>query len=339
MTDSLEIFAAVRGLPEQCRSAARAEPLGPLPPGEGISAVLLVGMGGSGVAGDITLAVAGPTCNVPMLVHKSYECPAFVGPDTLVISISFSGDTSETTEVTRAALDAGARVVVVSSGGELAEIAKDSGSAFWQVDGSIPAPRCAVAAMSLPVLLTLEALGLCEPLTGHIDAAIVQLERRREELSAEGNPAQTLARRIGRTLPIVYGGGDLGTAAAVRWKSQFNENPKVAAFMNVMPELTHNEVCGWGQHGDMTRQVFSLIQLRHDFEHPSVVRGLELVAEISEEIVAGVHTVAASGRGRLAQIFDLILFGDFVSLYMAFAEGIDPGPVPILDELKAQLRL
>src|SRR4051812_31049632 len=115
MTDSLEIFAAARGLPEQCREAAGAEALGRLPARGGISAVLLVGMGGSGVAGDITRAVAAPTCKVPMIVHKSYECPAFVGPDTLVIAISFSGDTSETIEVTRSALDAGARVVVVAS--------------------------------------------------------------------------------------------------------------------------------------------------------------------------------------------------------------------------------
>lgn len=338
MTDSLDISAATAGLPAQCRKAADSSPLGALPVGEGISSVVLVGVGGSGVAGDIARAVAGPTCPVPISVLKSYECPAFVGPDTLVVAISFSGDTSETVEVARSALDAGARLVVVASGGQLAEIAKDSGVALWQVDDTLPAPRTAVAAMSLPVLLTLEALGLCEPLAGHIDAAISQLESRAAELSVTGSPAQKLARRIGRTIPIVYGGGDLGTAAAVRWKSQFNENPKIPSFMNVMPELAHNEVCGWAQHGDMTRQVFSLIQLRHGFEHPKVARGLDLVGEISEEIVAGVHTVVAAGVGHLAQVFDLIMFGDYVALHMALAEGIDPGPVPILDELKDQLR-
>ncbi len=339
MTDSLDIFGATMRLPEQCRQAADSTPLGSLPAATGVSAVLLVGVGGSGVAGDVARAVAGPTCPVPLAVLKSYECPSYVGPDTLVVAISFSGDTAETIEVSRSALDAGARLVVVASGGELAELAKSSGSALWQVDSTIPAPRSAVAAMSIPVLLTLEALGLCEPLAGDIDAAVAQLKLRRDELSAPNNAAAKLARRIGRTLPIVYGGGDMGTAAAVRWKSQFNENPKVASFMNVMPELAHNEVCGWAQHGDMTRQVFTLIPLRHGFEHPRVARGLELVAEISEEIVAGVHSVVAGGEGRLAQILDLIIFGDFVSLYMAQAEGVDPGPVPVLDELKAQLRI
>src|SRR5690606_16016870 len=140
---------------------------------------------------------------------------------------------------------------------------------------------------------------------------------------------------IGRTLPIVYGGGALGAVAAARWKAQFNENPKVAAFANVVPELTHNEVCGWAQHGDATRQVFTLVTLRHDFEHPRVARRFEIVTEVCEEIVASVQTVTAAGDGPLAQVLDLALVGDVVSLRMAGAEGVDPGPVPLLDDIKA----
>jgi len=146
-----------------------------------------------------------------------------------------------------------------------------------------------------------------------------------------------LARRIGRTIPLVYGGGPLGAAAATRWKCQVNENAKAPAFANRLPEVCHNEVAGWGQHGDVTRQVISLVQLRHDFEHPQVGRRFELVDDLVAEVVAGIHDVHAEGDGPLAQLFDLVLQGDFVSLHLAVDAGVDPGPIAALDYIKAGL--
>ena len=189
------------------------------------------------------------------------------------------------------------------------------------------------------MFIVLERMGLLDGASSWIDHAVTQLSLRRDELATDSNPASELARRLGRTLPIVYGGGSLGEVAAWRWKGQFNENPKIASFANRIPELTHNEICGWGQHGDVTRQVFSLVLLRHGFEHPQVARRFGLVETVSEEIVGGVYSVEARGEGRLAQLMDLILFGDMVTLFQCQAEGIDPGPVPILDEIKAQLAL
>jgi glucose/mannose-6-phosphate isomerase len=139
-------------------------------------------------------------------------------------------------------------------------------------------------------------------------------------------------------MPVIYGGGGIGTAAAARWKAQCNENAKVPAWAASMPELCHNEICGWGQHGDITRQVFTLLQLRHDHEHPQITRRFELVSEIMREIVAGVEDVQAEGEGALAQLFDLVIQGDFVSLHLAANEGIDPGPIPVLDSLKQALQ-
>jgi glucose/mannose-6-phosphate isomerase len=153
----------------------------------------------------------------------------------------------------------------------------------------------------------------------------------------DANPALDLARRIGRELPIVYGGAGVGGVAALRWKTQFNENAKVPAFWNQLPELCHNELCGWGQHGDVTRQVFRLINLRHDFEHPQIMRRFELVNEMVDEVVAEIEEVRAEGEGSLAQLFDLILFGDFVSLHLAYLSGVDPGPVAVLDWMKERL--
>jgi glucose/mannose-6-phosphate isomerase len=185
----------------------------------------------------------------------------------------------------------------------------------------------------------LEKVGLFPGASSWVDAAVTQLARRRDQLVAADNPAAALARRIGRTMPIIYGGGGIGQVAALRWKAQFNENAKVPAFSNVIPELCHNEVCGFGQNGDVTRQVMHLVNLRHEFEHPQVARRFDLVTEAVDEVVADVDTVVAEGEGPLAQLLDLVLFGDFVSLHRAAQEGLDPGPVPILDEIKAALAL
>jgi len=126
--------------------------------------------------------------------------------------------------------------------------------------------------------------------------------------------------------------------AALRWKTQVNENAKAPAFAQAIPEMCHNEVCGWGQHGDMTRQVFTLVELRHDEEHPQESRRFELVRDtIMAEVVHDVVEVRADGEGALAQLLDLILYGDYVSLHLAAQEGIDPGPVPILVDLKRAL--
>jgi glucose/mannose-6-phosphate isomerase len=181
-------------------------------------------------------------------------------------------------------------------------------------------------------------MGLIGGASEQIESAVIQLRRRAAQLDRDDSPAAQLARHIGRTMPIVYGGGLVGEVAAMRWKGQFNENAKVPSFANRVPELTHNEICGWGQHGDVTRQIFSMILLRHASEHAQTRRRFELVAEICDEVVADIHTVEAAGETRLAQLFDLVLLGDYTSLELAVQSGVDPGPVPVLDEIKARLR-
>lgn len=337
--DTLGMFDAARGLPEQVEAAARAAgEVDGLPSADGVTSVAVLGMGGSGIGGDICAAVAAPTCPVPVVVSKHYECPGFVGPDTLVFAVSFSGNTEETVAAASLAVESGARIVVVAAGGRLVELAGEWGAPVVPVDPSIPMPRAGIGAVSAPLLVVLERLGLLPGAGDQIGLAVEQLRRRRTALAEPAGEAVALAHRIGRTIPLVYGGGLLGEAAAWRWKGQFNENPKVPAFANRIPELTHNELCGWAQHGDVTRQVFTLLFLRHDFEHPQVGRRFDFVAERCDEVVADVLTVRAQGDGRLAQLLDLVMVGDLVTLHMAAAEGLDPGPVAVLDELKDHLR-
>jgi glucose/mannose-6-phosphate isomerase len=207
-----------------------------------------------------------------------------------------------------------------------------------EVPDTIPQPRAALGAMAIPPMVVLEDIGLFPGASQWIELAVAQLRRRRDQLVRDGNPAEALARRIGRTIPLVHGGGAVGATAAQRWKTQVNENANAPAFWNAQPELCHNEVQGWGQHGDVTRQLLTLVALRHDSEHPQVTRRFEIVADLLREVVAGVEEVRAEGDGELAQLLDLVLFGDFVSLHLAAQEGLDPGPVPALTHVKQRLQ-
>jgi glucose/mannose-6-phosphate isomerase len=326
------------GLPEQVEDAVAAvDGLEGLPDRATIENVVVLGMGGSGIAGDVMTSLAGPFMPVPVVVTKGYEPPNFVGPGTLCFALSFSGNTEETVEAASLAALAGAEMVVVAGGGELARLASSWRVPLIGLPADIPMPRAGLGAMTIPVLAVLEDIGLFPGARGWIELTVAQLKARRAQLAKPDNPARELARRIGRTMPIVYGGQGLGSVAALRWKNQVNENAKVPAFSATVPELTHNEICGWGQHGDVTRQVFTVVMLRHDYEHPQVTRRFDLVREWTEEAVAGIEAVHAEGEGTLAQAFDLMFFGDVVSLHMAEHAGVDPGPVPVLDAIKASL--
>jgi glucose/mannose-6-phosphate isomerase len=337
--DTLGMFDAIAGLPDQVESAAAAAAAtgGPLPGHDDIENVVVLGMGGSGIAGDVVREIAGPFMPVPVVVHKGYGIPNFISDSSLVFAVSFSGNTEETLEAVTEASASGAHIVAVSNGGELAAMAEDWRVPHVPIADGIPMPRAGIGAVSIPPLVLLERVGLFPGASSWIDAAVAQLRRRRDQLVTDANPARDLARRIGRELPLVYAGGGLGGVAALRWKNQFNENAKVASFWNQIPELCHNELCGWGQHGDVTRQVFRLVNLRHDFEHPQIMRRFDLVNEMVEEVVAEVEEVRAEGEGALAQLFDLVIYGDFVSLYLAYSAGVDPGPVSVLDWMKERL--
>ena len=336
--DTLDMWGATTGLPEQVEAAVvAAHGLGGLPQHDRVENVVVLGMGGSGIAGDVLVAAAAPFMPVPVTVVKGYEPPDFVGTGSLVFALSFSGDTEETLEAATGAFEAGASLVVVAGGGDLVTLAGEWDVPVVPVPTDLPQPRAALGAMSIPPLVVLEEIGLFPGALQWVDQAVAQLRIRRDQLVRPGNLAEELARRIGRTIPLVHSSGDLGAAAALRWKCQINENAKSPAFFNVSPELCHNELIGWGQQGDVTRQVITLVNLRHDAEHPQVSRRFELVADVLAEVVADVLEVRAAGEGDLAQLLDLALVGDFVSLHLAGVEGIDPGPIPVLVDLKRAL--
>jgi glucose/mannose-6-phosphate isomerase len=332
--DSIGFGAGLATLPEQLAHAhelAGKLPGDVLPKPEDYDNVVVMGMGGSGIAGDIVQVVGTATLPVPLTVLKHYRTPAFIGPRTLAFVVSYSGDTEETLEMARGAHAAGATIVVVTSGGALAAFARAQGALVVPCPAVIGVPRLALGALVAPLFVILFRMGMLPEAHAALLRAQQQLARRRDQCHPDvdggRNPARELARRIDRTIPIVYGFGGLGGVAAMRWKQSMNENAKAPAFWNLYPELDHNEVCGWGQHGDVTRQVFTLVELSHGLEHPQLARRAVATRELIEEALHQVLHVEAQGEGRLAQLLDLIHVGDWTSYYVALQNDVDPGPV------------
>jgi glucose/mannose-6-phosphate isomerase len=346
--DSLDFVDAVAGLPEQLAAAyASAAPQvaaavagGQLPARDAIDNIVVLGMGGSGISGDVLASVANSTLPVPVTVLKQYRCPKFVGPRTLVFAVSYSGGTEETESMAEGVVEAGAKLVVVSKGGELGALADRAGALRLTCpDGYLP--RAALGALIAPLFATLEGVGLLPEASQWLADAVTQLASRRDRcapaVAGTANPARELARKVGRTIPLVYGGGALGAVAAYRWKCDVNENAKAPAFWNTYPEIDHNEICAWGQHGDVTRQLLTVIELRHGFEHARLEPRFAITRELMREAVHDILEVHAEGNGRLAQLLDLMYVGDWVSCYLALDNDVDPGPIDAIFELKDRL--
>jgi glucose/mannose-6-phosphate isomerase len=346
--DSLDFLAAVAGLPEQLADAhasavpqvAAAVASGLLPARDAIDNIVVLGMGGSGISGDVLASVANSALPVPVTVLKQYRCPKFVGPRTLAFAVSYSGGTEETESMAEGVVESGAKLVVVSKGSGLGSLADRAGALrITCPDGYLP--RAALGALIAPLFATLEGIGMLPDASQWLADAATQLVSRRDRcapaVAGTANPAREIARKIDRTIPLIYGGGALGAVAAYRWKCDVNENAKAPAFWNTHPELDHNEICAWGQHGDVTRQVLTVVELRHSFEHARLEPRFAVVRELMRETVHDILEVRAEGNGRLAQLLDLMYVGDWVSCYLALENDVDPGPIDAIFQLKERL--
>ena len=322
------MWPAVNRLPEQMLDALdRCKELEGLPDRSEIANVLVLGMGPGGFAGDLLAVTAGPFMPLPIVVVKSYQPPSYVDEQTLVFALSASGDTPEIVQAAAQAAGAGGRVVAVTGGGQLAQMAADWSAPLVEVDPMLYPPRAGLSVLTVAPMIILEKMGLFPGATQWVRHAVDQIRGRRDTSRA---PAAALARHLAGTVPLIYGGGGLGSVAARHWKNMINTSAKAPAFSAGVPDLLHNEIAGWGQHGDLTRQVFSMVVLRHEHEHPEVMRGFDILIDLMDEVVGDVHTVEAAGEGPVAQIFDLMYQGSMTALEMAAAVGLDPGPVPAI---------
>ena len=341
--DSEDVLGAVERFPEQCREAWEiGRTVTNLPDGDGIDSVLVLGMGGSGVSGDVVQAVVEPRLPLFFRTIKSYgPIPEWVGRNTLVFAVSYSGSTEETLAALDAVLEKGARVVTVSSGGPLAEVAGARGLAHVSIPTGLQ-PRASLGYLTLPILAVMNQMGLSPDLQPDMDEAIKVLSemaaRCHRARSAAENPAKDLAARIRNRIPVVYGGHGLAATAAYRFKCDLNEYGKTPAFYNEIPELDHNEIVGWNQLSDLTSKRFVVIALRERGEHERIGLRFDITRRLIEDRLAEFIEVNAEGDSVLARLLSLIFVTQLASIYVGLAYGVDPGPVDVIMKLKAELK-
>jgi len=301
--------------------------------------IVVAGMGGSAIGGDLLKDWAKNQLEVPFEVNRDYELPEYCGENTLVVATSYSGDTEETLSAFLDALQRKCMVFCVSSGGALIENARRLGIPYLQVPSGMP-PRAALPYMFVPLLVYMEKARLVKGALKELAEATALLEKVAAENAPEKptveNYAKALALNIGQTSPVIYGFG-FYRAVATRYKQQFNENSKVPAKWEVLSELNHNETVGWERAGALAKN-FAAIFLR-DSEEPTAIHSrIEITEELVEQAGAGVLEVRAQGKSRLARMLSTILVGDYTSVYLAALRSVDPTPVKSVNYLKDTLK-
>lgn len=340
--DSEDVLGAVERFSEQVERGWEIGRAGSgLPEALGVDSVALLGMGGSGVSGDVVQAVIEPRLPIPWRTIKSYgPLPEWVGRNTLVFAVSYSGSTEETLAAITHAHERGARAVAVSSGGPLKEFANANGLAHIEIPSGLQ-PRASLGYLTLPILAALVEIGLIPDMQEDVDEAVEvlrEIERRcHRARSRPENPAKDLAARISGKVPVVYGGDGLGAVAAYRFKCDLNEYGKTPAFWNEFPELNHNEIVGWNQLKSLTSDTFVGILLRTSEEHPRIELRFEITRSLIEDSFSEWVEVPTEGQSPLAQLLSLILVTQLAAIYVGLSYEVDPGPVEVIQNLKKQL--
>lgn len=338
--DKSGVLKATVSFDEQCAEAAAIARAAAIDVDSSkVANIIVLGMGGSGISGDVSRVLFDGELRVPLTVNRNYNLPAFAGPDTLAIAVSYSGNTEETLSAFEEALGLGAQGVVISSGGKISDLARSKGISLITIPAGLQ-PRAALAYLSMPLAVVLERLGL----VGDLTPALNETMALAKELAAmcgpdapkAENPAKRLAERLFGKMAVIYGSEGITGLAAFRFKCQLNENSKSAAHWNVLPELDHNEITGWQELSDISRR-FRLIFLRDGEEHPQVAKRVDVTRDLIKDEFEGTEEVWSRGESKLARLFSLILFGDFVSIYLALLNGIDPSPVERIELLKKRL--
>jgi glucose/mannose-6-phosphate isomerase len=294
--------------------------------------LVVCGMGGSAIGADLARGVIGPRARRPLVTARDYAPPSWVSPDTLVLCSSYSGDTEETIAAYGEAGDRGARRVVMTTGGRLAEAARADGVPVIGVPSGMQ-PRAAVAYMTVGALEVAARAGVTDSLRDEVEAAARLLRELAGEWGPDGSPdaePRALARRLRGQVPVVYG-ADVTAPVSVRWRAQLNENAEIPAFDGVLPEMDHNEICGWGQ------PTFTAIFLADEEQHPRVTRRIELTADVVAAAGSPVERIATRGESRAERVLSLVFLGDLTSLYLAVLNGVDPTPVARIEDFKQRL--
>ena len=292
--------------------------------------VVVCGMGGSGIGGDLARAALGDRLQLPLTTVRDYQLAPWTPPDRVVLCASYSGNTEETLACFEAAAAVGAQRIVATTGGALGDAAREANVPVIPFPAALQ-PRAAVGYMFVAAAEVAALAGAATPIRTEIDLARAGLAGALDGLVAR---AVELGDRLAGTIPVVYG-CDLTGPVAYRWKTQINENAKQPAAFHLVPEMDHNEIVGWMDGSGSER--FTAVFLTDCDQHPRERERIELTAELIAPGAAHVELIETEGETRTERMLWTTLLGDLTSLVLAAKHGVDPSPVEVIERLKDRL--
>ena len=329
----------IHNIPELCRQAWQMAMSFELPPEYSrVYKVVVLGMGGSAIGGGMGSSLVSDEARIPVIVHRDYNLPAFVNEKTLVIASSYSGMTEETLSSFNQALTTDSKKLVITTGGRLKELAQEHNIPIFSFDYKSQ-PRAALPFSLLPILCFIQKLGFIDDKSTDVSEMVESLEQLSQKISEtvpiKQNRAKQIAQALHGKLAVIYGAG-ITAKVAYRWKTQLNENSKAWAFDEVFPELNHNTVVGYRFPPQLASKM-AVVMLQSSQLPPQLLRRYQITSQLLNKTGIGYHLVDGMGKSKLAQMMSLVLFGDYVSFYLAILNKIDPTPVEAIDFLKREL--
>lgn len=299
------------------------------------SNIILTGLGGSAISGDLIKNYLRDEIKIPFIVNRNYFLPAFANKNTLLIASSYSGNTEETISVLKEAIKKKCKIIVLTTGGEAEEIAISNNIPVIKLQKGYQ-PRYALGLSFFSLLITLEKIGLINSQLKEIETILNLWKIKGIEFSNDGNPAFELAKNLIGFIPVIYSIADLTSSAAYRFKCQLNENSKVHAFHHEIPEMNHNEIIGWETYQEKSFSV-KVVNILDDDCHPQIMKRFAFINEIFRSNKIDVIQLKSSEKSFKARLMDLIYLCDWISFYLAVQRGYDPSEIDNINKLKARL--
>ncbi len=337
--DPSGMYERIRTFPAQVREAIAIGTTVPLKPRRRKTAnIVLCGLGGSAIAGDLLRSYLADELRIPFHVNRQYTLPAFVDPSTLTIISSYSGNTEETNAAHREALKRGAQLLCITSGGTTAALAGRHRSPLITIPGGSP-PRAALGYSFFPLLIALARMGFIRNKQRDIKETLALLEEKSPLYATPDsatNPALQLAELLQGRITVLYSSTEHMDAVNTRWRGQIAENAKALCFGHVVPEMNHNELVGWHVLHNQMKEM-QVVFLRDRDDHRRIQIRMDISRQIIHEYTPHLTEVWSEGKTLLARMFSLLYLGDWTSFYLAILHRVDPTPVRVIDHLKQEL--
>lgn len=303
-----------------------------------VNKIIITGLGGSAVGGDLLRSYLQYEIKLPMQINRNYTLPAYADSSTLVIVSSYSGGTEETISAYNDAKSKGCKIICISSGGEITNMAELDGYYVIKIPKGYQ-PRCALAFSFIPLLMLMVKLEFIKERDTEVKNLITYIKEKSLQyvtIDAEQNTAINLARHIEGKIPIVYSSADVLDVVNYRWRGQISENSESLAFGNFLPEMNHNEIVGWKKNPEFLRK-FVVIYLCDREDNPRIQKRIAITREIIKQYIDAELVIDSEGNTKLERIFDLIYLGDWVSYYLAVLYKADPSEIENINHLKKKL--